>query len=67
MKIKLTAKRVFKNNPDFIVYDIKGFKTPVRIKIKKSDYVDIAIDSNQGWIENYIKTKIYEQIQVEVE
>lgn len=65
MSIKLKAIRKFESNKDYAVYDIKGFKTPVRIKIHK-ETAENVLDTEQR-LKNYLLGEVQLQMKMEVD
>lgn len=60
MPIKLKAKRIFKNNPEYAVFDIKGLNTPVHIHVKK----EVFDNMDEQTFKNVIKNEIYSEMEV---
>lgn len=64
-KITLKFKQKHKNNPDWFVFDTKINGTPFRVKIKK-DETGKKIVGDKEYLNNFLRTKLYQEIMVEV-
>jgi hypothetical protein len=58
----LKAKRIFRDNPTWAVYQIKGFRQPMHIKIAKAAHNEMDQES----LKNYIKSLVFGELKVKV-
>jgi hypothetical protein len=58
--IKIKAKRVWKNNPDKAIFDMKVNGVPVRVKYEKASIEGLP----DRFLKQYLRNAVFEQIEI---